>query len=193
MYPKIIRNLIETFSRFPTVGPRTAARFVFYLRGLSPEQIDSLTQEIQQLKRIQMCELCFAPDENPSCSICSDSTRLQSLCIVEKESDFETIEKTKSYRGTYFILGGTVGSLRKSDIANIRSHQLKKRVLNSDFNEIIIATNPTTEGEATAMYLERLLHPLHANIKRLGRGLPIGAELEYADDETLRFAFLGRR
>jgi recombination protein RecR len=105
----------------------------------------------------------------------------------------ETIEKTKTFQGVYFILGGTVGSLRKEDIELIRAEQLKKRVQDSNFKEIIIATNPTVEGEATALYLERLLQPLNISINRLGRGLPIGAELEYADEETLRSAFLGRR
>ena len=197
MYPKTIQNLIGFFSKFPTVGPRTAARFVFYLLKLKGEEVKELTSSILNLKEnIRMCSLCFLPFEGEGylCQICQDKTRDKSLlCVVEKEPDLESLEKTKKYRGLYFILGGTVSSLRKEDIKQLRGEGLLKRAEDPQIKEIIIATNPTTEGEATALYIERLLKPLNKKITRLGRGLPVGAELEYADEETLSSALEGRK
>lgn len=193
MYPQLIQKLIERLSKFPTVGPRIATRFVFYLLKLSPNELEELVNDIRALSQIKLCKLCYAPNESEICAICSNTAREAILCVVEKESDVEIIEKTKTHKGYYFILGGTVGSLRQEDVERIRASQLKKRVQDAQFKEVIIATNPTTEGEATALYLERLLKPLQVSVTRLGRGLPIGAELEYADEETLRSAFESRR
>ena len=193
MYPQLIQKLIQRFSKFPTVGPRTAVRFVFYLLKLPPKELEELIGDIRALNQIKLCKLCYAPDESEVCSICSNPGRERVLCIVEKESDVETLEKTNIYKGYYFILGGTVGSLKQEDVERIRAPQLKKRVQEAQFKEVIIAVNPTTEGETTALYIERILKPFQTSITRLGRGLPIGAELEYADDETLRSAMEGRR
>ncbi|MCH8986865.1 recombination protein RecR [Patescibacteria group bacterium] len=193
MYPQLIQKLIERLSKFPTVGPRTATRFVFYLLKLSPNELEELVNDIRALNQIKLCKLCYMPNESEVCLICSNPAREAVLCIVEKESDVETIEKTKTHKGYYFILGGTVGSLKQEDVERIRAPQLKKRVQDAQFKEVIIATNPTTEGEATALYLERLFKPLQISVTRLGRGLPIGAELEYTDEETLRSAFESRR
>jgi len=211
MYPISIQKLIEQFSKFPTVGPRTAARFVFYLLKLSKEESGQLSESISSLqKEVKLCSFCFKPfeGENNVCEICSDNRRDKSLlCVVEKEIDLETIEKTKKYIGLYFILGGTVSKLMKEDIEKLRIKELRERIEN--VKEIIIATNPTTEGEATALYLERLLKPFTAvqafgseaqarrgnpvRITRLGRGLPVGGELEYADEETLSSALDNRK
>ena len=197
MYPKSIQKLIDLFSKFPTVGPRTAARFVFYLLKLQKEEIENLTSSITNLKeKVKLCKLCFYPfeDEGELCEICRNPNRDKSLlCVVEKEPDLLTIEKIKKYIGLYFILGGTVSALKKADIKNLRTKQLLERAKNPEIKEIIIATNSTTEGEATALYLERLLKPLNKKITRLGRGLPVGAELEYADEETLSSAIESRR
>ncbi len=197
MYPKSIQKLIDLFSKFPTVGPRTAARFVFYLLKLQKEEIENLTSSITNLKeKVKLCKLCFYPfeDEGELCEICRNPNRDKSLlCVVEKEPDLLTIEKIKKYIGLYFILGGTVSALKKADIKNLRTKQLLERAKNPEIKEIIIATNSTTEGEATALYLERLLKPLNKKITRLGRGLPVGAELEYADEETLSSALESRR
>lgn len=197
MYPQSIQKLIDLFSKFPTVGPRTAARFVFYLLKLSSKEVEELIKSISGLKQsVKICSFCFNPFEGDSdlCKICSDPSRDKTLlCILEKETDLISIEKTKKYAGLYFILGGTVSTLKKEDIKKLRSDELLKRVKNSEIKEIIIATNPTTEGEATALYLERLLKPLNKKITRLGRGLPVGAELEYADEETLGSALEGRK
>ena len=203
MYPKSIQRLIELFSRFPTVGPRTASRFVFYLLKASDKEVDEFIEALRNVRRdIRQCSFCFNPfeieiaEDAPQtgfCSICCDETRDRSmLCIVEKESDLEAIEKTKHYRGRYFILGGVNGILKKEGPQNIRAQELKDR-MQGEVQEIILALNPTTEGEATALYLERLLKPYGKKITRLGRGLPVGGELEYADDETLRSALEGRR
>jgi len=206
-YPKPIQKLIDLFSRFPTVGPRTATRFVFYLMKAKKEKIEELVRSIGNLKKeVKICSFCFNPfqpsaDEN-LCKICSDPTRDKSLlCVVEKETDLISIEKTNRYKGLYFILGGTVSTLKKEEIKKLRVKELIERIKNSEkyaikdakFKEIIIATNPTTEGESTALYLERKLKPLDIKITRLGRGLPVGGELEYADEETLGSALEGRK
>ena len=136
-----------------------------------------------------------------NCAICKNPARANGLlCVVEKESDLEALEKTQQYDGLYFIVGGTIGTLKKADRESIRLKELKERVANSknfglpsSFKEIIIALNPTTEGEATALYLERTLKDVNVKLTRLGRGLPIGGELEYADPETLKQSLENRR
>ena len=201
MYPPSIQKLIDLFSKFPTVGPRTAARFVFYLLKLSKEEIENLTGAISDLKSaIKICPLCFNPfqDDGELCQICANPSRDKSLlCVVEKETDLISIEKIKKYNGLYFILGGTVSALKKADLEKLRTKELEERVKNHpEIKEVIIATNPITEGEATALYLERLLEknlPAGRQVTRLGRGLPVGGELEYADEETLSSALEGRK
>ena len=210
MYPSSIQKLIEKFSKFPTVGPRTAARFVFYLMKLPKEEIDELIKSILNLReKVKFCSFCFKPFENENglCEICSNPGRERTLiCVVEKETDLIAIEKTKKYKGRYFILGGTVSKLKKptvhtqEDVKHLRTNELLERMKDSEIKEIIIAINPTAEGEATALYLERLLKPLTRGelaepikITRLGRGLPVGGELEYADEETLSSALEGRK
>jgi len=201
VYPASIQKLIEKFSKFPTVGPRTAARFVFYLLRISKEEIEELIKLISELRQnIKTCQFCFNPFEGEGelCPICQDKTRDKSLlCIVASETDLQVIEKTKKYNGLYFILGGTVSALKKEDIEKLRVKELQERIKNHpEFQEIIIATNPTPDGEATALYLERLLKknlPAGRQVTRLGRGLPVGGELEYADEETLKNALEGRK
>jgi len=198
LYPPSIQKLIDLFSKFPTVGPRTAARFVFYLMRAKKEEVEALLNSISNLKKtVKICSFCFNPFEGEGelCPICSDPRRDKSLlCIVSNETDLSAIEKTKKYNGFYFILGGTISALKKADIKKLRIKELEERIKNrSEIKEIIIALNPTTEGEATALYLERILKPFGKKITRLGRGLPVGAELEYADEETLSSALEGRR
>jgi len=206
MYPPVIQKLIKLFSKFPTVGPRTAARFIFYLIKLPQEKFDEFLAAVTNLRKsIKICSSCFNPFEDSEetlCPICKNGSRDKSLlCVVEKETDLISIEKTKKYKGLYFILGGTVSALKKEDIEKLRIKELEERIKEPekfgvqgvDLKEIIIATNPTTEGEATALLLERELKPLEIKITRLGRGLPVGGELEYADEETLGSAFEGRK
>jgi len=204
MYPKSIQKLIDLFSKFPAVGPRTAARFVFYLIRLSQTEFEELIFSLKELKQnIKICPLCFNSfdpslisgqiDSGQLCPICEDKTRDKSLlCVVEKETDLITIEKTKKYKGLYFIFGGTI-NLKKSNKENLRIEELKKRVKNSGFKEIIIAINPTTEGEITRLLIERELKDLDIKITHLGRGLPMGGELEYADPDTLSHSFDSRK
>jgi len=198
MFPPSIQKLIDLFSKFPTVGPRTAARFVFYLMKISKEETEGLINSISNLKKtVKICSFCFNPFEGEGelCKICADSSRDRTLlCVVEKETDLFTLEKTKKYKGLYFILGGTVSTFKKADVEKLRNKELKERIKSyPEIKEVIIATNPTTEGEATALYLERLLKPFNKKTTRLGRGLPVGAELEYADEETLSSALESRR
>lgn len=197
MYPPAIQKLIDLFSKFPTVGPRTAARFVFYLIKLPQDNFDELLNSITNLRKsIKICSFCFNPFEDSEetlCSICRDNSRDKTLlCLIEKEIDLISIEKTKKYKGLYFILGGTI-NLKKNNKNNIKIEELKQRIENNGFKEIIIATNPTTEGEATALYIKRELKSFNIKITRLGRGLPVGGELEYTDEETLTSAFEGRK
>lgn len=220
-----IKKLIELFSKFPTVGPRTAGRFVFYLIKLPKEKIDELSNAIKELKnKIKFCDFCFNPfesfdsaqDKGESnltaqsglCFICKNPLRnKQLLCVVEKETDLMSIENTKKYNGLYFILGGTVATMKKNDMDNLKIKELLDRVKTSNkFTEIIIATNPTPEGKATSILIERALKGLTAEagisksiptpvfkITHLAQGLPVGGELEYADEETLESAFEGRK
>ena len=194
---QIIQQLIAAFSKFPTVGPRTAARFVYYLLKLPKEEFNDLISNIQKLReKVKLCVLCFNPFEGEEqiCNICADKSRDKSLlCVIEKEPDLQAIESTNKYKGLYFILGGTVPVLKKKDTKNIRSQELLKRVRDEKIKEIILAINSTTEGESTILFLERLLKPLNKKITRLGRGLPVGAELEYSDEETLSSAIEGRK
>ena len=201
MYPKSIQNMIEAFSRFPTVGPRAASRFVFHLLKTSDDEIEALLKALGALrKEIQQCTFCFNPFERAEdeqktglCVICRDQSRDATLlCVVEKESDLEALEKTKQYHGRYFILGSVHDILKKDGLESIKAQELKDRVT-EEIQEVILALNPTTEGEATVLYLERMLKPFEKKVSRLGRGLPIGGELEYADEETLRSALEGRK
>ncbi len=209
MSSQLIQDLIDLFSKFPTIGPRTASRFVSYLIQLPEKDVRSLLNAIEELeKKIRLCGFCFAPFEKSGekdlCDICSDKGRDRSLlCVVEKESDLASLEKTKRYKGLYFILGGTISTLRKQDIEKIRAAELIRRAkdpkrfgLEAEFQEIIIATNSTPEGEATGLYIERLLKknlPDNRKMTRLGRGIPVGGELEYAGDETLSWALENRK
>jgi len=197
MHSPAIEKLIKLFSKFPTVGPRTASRFVFYLLRMPKEEADDLLFAIASLKNsVKVCNLCLNPFEGEGelCEICSNPGRDKSLiCVVEKETDLDSIEKTKRYKGLYFILVGTLSSLKKDDIKKIKTEELFERIKDPQVKEVIIATNSTSEGEATALYLERNLKSSGKKITRLGRGLPKGSELEYADDETLSSALEGRK
>ncbi len=201
MYSETIQKLIDLFSKFPTVGPRTAARFVFYLINLPKEKIDELLTAIGELKnKIKICPLCFKTFESEGeiCQICADPRRDKTtLCIVEKEVDLEAIEKTGKFKGLYFVLGGTIGGFEKEEKKKKieeRTEKLKGRIeKNNEIKEIILALNPTTEGQRTTLWLERKLKVFNIKITQLGRGLPVGGELEYADEETLSSALESRK
>lgn len=207
MFSKSVQKLVNLFSEFPTIGPRTASRFVFYLIQLPKEKVEELVASIQDLKsKIKFCSFCFNPfetndSEKTLCEICENNSRdRSSLCVVEKETDLISIEKTKKYRGLYFIFGGTVATLKKNDIEKLRVEELGDRLRSPQgfgiitiFKEIIIAINPTPEGKATSILIEKTIKKtLKDNLPKithLGLGLPVGGELEYADEETLENAF----
>lgn len=200
MESESIKRLVELFSRFPTVGPRTASRFVFYLLKKPQAEIDEFLKAVGDVReKTGVCKECFNiyaknGDQQGLCSICKDSARDATLlCVVEKESDLEVIERTKTFHGLYFVLGGTLERLRKEDIAKLRIKEFVNRISQGKIQEIILALNPTTEGEATMLYLERTLKPSGVKSTRLARGIPMGGEVEYADEETLRQALEGRR
>ena len=199
-----IKKLTDLFTKFPTIGRRTAGRFVFYLIGQSPKEIEELIGAIQELKNtIKLCSFCFQPFQHSAgqtlCGICNDPLRnKQLLCVVEKEQDLISIEATRKYKGLYFILGEIV--LSKNPNADyIRIEALKDRIQKNNFSEVIIALNPTPEGKSTSILIERTLKELSTlkpstfKLTHLAQGLPVGGELEYADQETLESAFEGRK
>jgi recombination protein RecR len=204
-----IKKLSELFSQFPTVGKRTANRFVFYLISLPKEKTNEIISAIGDLKQnIKLCRFCFNPFEGQEalCEICINPARdRKTVCVVEKESDLLSIENTKRYKGLYFILGGNVFTLKKDDTSHLRTNELKERMLSpatfslqpTVFTEVIVATNPTPEGKATSVLVERVLKELPQSaalkITHLAQGLPVGGELEYTDEETLESAFEGRK
>ena len=215
-----IEKLISIFRDFPTVGSRTAARFVYYLMRLPKEKFDELVAAINDLKnKTKLCQMCYQPFEGGPvdrstglCAICDDSGRNKNLlCIVEKESDLLAIEAiptssrthdgsavgAKKFNGLYFILGGTVAMMRKEDLSQLRIEELKKRVASGNFSEIIVALNPTPEGKATSVLVEQTIKEVlpgnNVKITHLAKGIPVGGELEYADEETLESALEGRK
>ncbi|MDD3614485.1 MAG: recombination mediator RecR [Candidatus Pacebacteria bacterium] len=199
MYPDSIKNLAETIARLPSIGKRQALRLIFYLIR-NQDVRRQLIQQLNELeKKIKICERCFLPFEGPGqlCHICSNPSRIQNIiAIVEKEIDVFSIEQTNSFKGTYHILSHLIDPSDINSYNTLRLDQLEKRVRRLPqqiADEIIIAISPTTEGDLTAMYLERKLKNLAKKISRIGRGIPTGGEIEFADAETLKNALSNRR
>ena len=199
MLPKPIQNLIDEFAKLPSVGPRQAARFVFHLLNQSREEIEKFGKKFFVLNKIRYCEFCNRAIEITSgklCDICKDKNRERStICIVEKDTDIESLEKTKRYNGIYYVLGIED---EKKQLANLKKLINRVKKSGKDLKEIIIATDATTEGETIALYSARQLEELkkirpELKITRLGRGLSTGSELEYMDEDTLTNALLGRK
>ena len=195
--PLPIQNLIEEFSRLPGIGPKTAERLVFYLLKNSQEQLNQFSERIKILRaQITICQNCQNYSLKSPCEICSDPSRQKDIiCIVSRPVDVVAIEKTDEYKGLYHILGGVINPIEGISPENLKIKQLQSRLnsSNGQIKEIIIATNSDMEGETTALYLAKLFKPLNINITRLGRGLPVGADVEYADEVTLAYALKGRR
>lgn len=195
--PKAIQNLIESFEKLPGVGPKTAQRLTFYLLHVPQTELDKFSTSLSNLKTgTNLCSICFMIDETNPCSICSDKKRDHSiLCVVEEPLDVLALEKGRGFNGIYHVLHGKIDPLNSIGPEEIYIPQLLKRLKEADnINEVILATNPTMEGEATAMYISKQLKNSGTNIKisRIGRGLPVGADLEYADEVTLQRAMDGR-
>ncbi|MDO8524821.1 MAG: recombination mediator RecR [bacterium] len=197
-----IENLIKIFAKFPTIGPKTAARFVFYLLQSPALTSDDLIKSIQDLKtKTRTCPLCqrfFENQIDKTCEICSNTARDKSIiCVVEKEIDLEAIEKTATYKGLYFILGGVLPVLKKEAVEQTLTTNVEKlcdRIkITHEIKEIILAINPTMEGQNTILWLKRKLEGCNIKISCLAQGIPLGGELEYADEETIESAIQNRR
>ncbi len=193
--PESVTHLIEALSRLPGIGPKTASRLTYYLLRAPDEQVESLAQALRELKtRTRFCSICFNITEADPCPICSDEERdAGTICVVEEPLDVLAIERTREYRGRYHVLHGAISPVEGIGPENLRIKELLDRVRGQPVREVILATNPSLEGEATAMYLQRHLAPLGARVTRLARGLPVGGDLEYADEVTLLRALEGRR
>ena len=196
--PKAIRDVIESFEKLPGVGPKSAQRLTFYLLHVPQSELDAFARNLTNLKReTTLCSVCYTVGESDPCEYCSDGKRDQSvICVVEQPLDVLAIEKSGHYHGVYHVLHGRLDPLNNIGPEEIYLHQLLSRIKHQEVRimEIILATNPTMEGEATAMYLSKQLKALDPELKitRIGRGLPIGADLEYADSVTLNRALEGR-
>lgn len=194
MLPRPIQNLIDEFAKLPSVGPRQAARFVFYLLTQPKEEIDKFAKKLFVLNKINYCEFCNRAIENDKlCAICKDKNRDRAtICVVEKDTDIESLEKTKRYEGIYYVIGNDD---EKKQLARLKKLIDKIKKTDKKIKEIIIATDATTEGETLALYADKMLKNLPAvgRVTRLGRGLSTGSELEYMDDDTLTNALLGRK
>ncbi len=186
-FPKIIENLINQFSQLPTVGPKTAERYVFYLLKQPAESLQKLAQSIAELKeKTTICSECLAISESNPCLICADKKRGQNIiCVVANTQDMLMIEATKQYNGLYFILDGLIDTINDVKPEQLNIKKLINRIENNGMKEIILALSPTVEGETTAMYIAKLFKNKNIKTTRLARGLSNGASLEYADEMTL--------
>jgi len=195
MYPKPIQNLITEFSKLPGIGPRTAARFAFNLLRKPENDLKLLSEAIIKLKaETKICKNCFNISENDLCEFCLNIKRDRSLvCIVEEAINIPAIENTKRFNGLYHVLGGVIKPSDGVSPNDLKIGELIQRVKNNRIKEIIIATNPNTEGETTALYLVRVLKQYDLKITRLARGMSTGSDLEYADEMTIISALAGRR
>jgi len=193
LYSPAVERLITELSKLPGIGPRTAQRLAFHILKVRPEEILPLAAAIVDVKeKIGFCRRCFNLAEGELCTICADARRDATLlCVVEQPADIVPIERTREYRGLYHVLGGALSPLDGVDPADLHVAELVERVANG-VDEVIVATNPTMTGEATALYIADLL-PTGVRVSRLASGLPVGGDLEYADELTLGRAFTGRR
>ncbi|MCJ7668797.1 MAG: recombination mediator RecR [Anaerolineae bacterium] len=191
---KPVARLVEELSRLPGIGPKTASRLTFYLLRAPKEQVKALSQAIGELKeKIVTCEICYNVTEESPCDICRDEERDRSLlCVVEEPLDVIAIERT-GYEGLYHVLGGVISPVEGVGPENLKIAQLLRRLESEPVKEVILATNPSLEGESTAIYIRRLLSSSPIKVTRIAHGLPVGGDLEYADQVTLTRALEGRR
>ena len=195
MYEGVIQELIDELGRLPGVGPKSAQRIAFYLLQADEDQAKRLAEVLMEVKeRVRFCEQCGNVAEAELCNICRDPRRSKaSICVVEESKDVQAIERTREFKGLYHVLGGAISPIEGIGPDNLRIKELVARLADPEIKEIIIATDPNLEGEATATYLTRMLSPMGITISRLASGLPVGGDLEYADEITLGRAFEGRR
>ncbi|MFB0510243.1 MAG: recombination mediator RecR [bacterium] len=192
---KSLDRLIGELVKLPGIGSKTAQRITFFLLKADPEITEKIAQALIDAKRkLNFCSICFNLTENEKCDICNDTDRDRSqICVVEEASDIMAIERSKQYFGLYHVLGGVLSPLDHIGTDELKIKELMARLNSEHIAEVIIATNPTTEGEATAFYLAKLIKPLAIKVTRIARGLPIGSDLDLADDVTVSKAIEGRR
>jgi recombination protein RecR len=195
MYAETLNKLIAELQKMPGIGPKSAQRLAFYILQSSRREVEGLLSSIKHAKeRLKHCSVCFNITDLDPCKICSNGNRDGNLlCVVAEPKDLVAIERSGEYKGRYHVLGGMISPLDGIGPENLRIKELIKRLHKENFSEIILAISPTTEGEATNIYLTRLIKPLEIKLTRVAYGLPIGADMDYADEATLSKAFEGRR
>ncbi|MDO4790882.1 MAG: recombination mediator RecR [Buchananella hordeovulneris] len=195
MYDGAVQDLIDELGRLPGIGPKSAQRIAFHILGSEATDVERLAQALVQVKaKVRFCTVCGNIAESELCTICRDPRRSEEvLCVVEEPKDVIAIERTREFRGKYHVLGGAIDPLNGVGPAQLRVRELLQRVGEGNVTEVIIATDPNIEGEATAAFLVRTLRTLEVPVSRLASGLPVGGDLEYADEVTLGRAFEGRR
>ena len=195
MYEGVVQDLIDELGRLPGVGPKSAQRIAFHLVQADPVDVKRLVNALVEVKdKIRFCTVCGNVAQAEQCRICLDTRRdLAAICVVEEPKDVVAIEKTREFRGRYHVLGGAISPIEGIGPDELRIKELMTRLADGQVTEVILATDPNLEGEATATYLARLLRPMGLRVTRLASGLPVGGDLEYADEVTLGRAFEGRR
>ncbi len=195
IYPKSIAALIEQFQKFPSVGPKSAQRMAFHLLKMPLNEVEKFAQTIVEAKENTFaCDICFNMSSTNPCEICSSNYREKSIiCVVSETKDLIAIEKTNEYKGLYHVLQGLISPIDGIGAEDIRIKELLHRLAQQDIKEIILALSPSVEGEATSLYLSKLIKPFGIRITRIAFGLPVGTDLEYADEITLAKALEGRR
>lgn len=195
MYEGIVQDLIDELGRLPGVGPKSAQRIAFHILAADPADVNRLAAVLREVKeKVRFCVVCGNVSEDETCRICRDARRDPAiLCVVEEPKDVLAIEKTREFRGRYHVLGGAISPIDGIGPDDLRIRELLARLADGTVTEVILATDPNLEGEATATYLARMIAPLEIAVSRLASGLPVGGDLEYADEVTLGRAFEGRR
>ena len=195
MYEGPVQDLIDELAALPGIGPKGAQRIAFWLLDQPEEDVTRLAETLSRVKaQVRFCQVCFNIASDDLCRVCRDPRRDQtSICVVEESKDVVAIERTREFRGRYHVLGGSISPIDNRGPADLRIRELCQRLADGTVTEVILATDPNLEGEATATYLSRLLIPMGVSVTRLASGLPVGGDLEYADEITLGRAFEGRR
>lgn len=195
MYSETVTKLINQFERLPGIGHKSAIRLAFYVLESPMEVAETMSQTlIEAKKKVRFCSKCYNMTENDPCDICSNTKRDESIiCVVENVKDVMAMEKTHEYKGLYHVLHGAISPMNNISAGDIKIKELLERLKDDAVKEIILATNPTVEGEATAMYISRLIKPLGIKVTRIAHGIPVGGDLEYTDEITLIKALEGRR
>jgi len=195
MYEGVVQDLIDELGRLPGVGPKSAQRIAFHLLAADAADVRRLVHALTEVKdKVRFCRTCGNVAEQDECRICRDPRRDRTvICVVEEPKDVVAVEKTREFRGRYHVLGGAISPIEGIGPDDLRVRELMTRLADSEVTELILATDPNLEGEATATYLARLVKPMGLRVTRLASGLPVGGDLEYADEVTLGRAFEGRR